>query len=96
MLASGSGPVGIDPSGASASGADAAMAGPTLGDSTRVEDSGAGAAEVGVSCRSAALAALKKSKLADTKVDRSIHLQCTKRQTYSTDFFLMALFIRTA
>jgi hypothetical protein len=37
-----------------------------------------------------------KSKLVNTQVERSNHLQCNKRQTYSTDFFLMAFFIRTA
>jgi hypothetical protein len=88
--------VGVDPSGAEASRADAAATGPALDDSSRVEDSGAGAVEVGVSWRSAALAALMKSKLVNTKAERSNHLQCTKRQTYSIDFFLMALFIHTA
>jgi hypothetical protein len=87
---------GPNPSGAIASGADAAATGPALDDSSQVEDPGAGAVEVGVSWRSAALAALMKSKLVNTQVERSNHLQGNKRQTYSTDFFLMAFFIRTA
>jgi hypothetical protein len=49
-----------------ASGADAAATGAALDDSSRIEDPGAGAVEVGVSWRSAALAALMKSKLVNT------------------------------
>jgi hypothetical protein len=66
VSALGVGSVGVDPSGADASGADAAATGPTLDDSSRVEDPGAGAVEVGVSWRSVALAALMKSKLVNT------------------------------
>jgi hypothetical protein len=58
--------VGVDPSGADASGADAAATGLALDDSSRVEDPGAGAVEVGVSWRSAAVAALMTSKLGNT------------------------------
>jgi hypothetical protein len=81
---------------ADASGADAAATGPALDDSSWVEDPGVGVAEAGVSSRSVALAALMKSKLVKTWVERSNHLLCNQRQTHSTDFFLMAFFIRTA
>jgi hypothetical protein len=90
------GSAGTDPSGADGSGADAAVTGPAIDDSSRVEDPGAGVVEAGVSWRSAALAALMKSKLVNTQVERSKYLLCNQRQTYSTDFFLIALFIRTA
>jgi hypothetical protein len=66
VAAPGAGSMGVDPSGADASGADTAATGPALDDSTRVEDPGAGAVEVGVSWRSTALAALMKSKLGNT------------------------------
>jgi hypothetical protein len=92
----GAGSTGADPSGAEASGADAAATGPALDDSSWVGDPGAGEVEAGVSWRSAPLAALMKSKLVNTQVERSNHLLYNQRQTHSTDFFLMALFIRTA
>jgi hypothetical protein len=63
--------MGSDPAGADGSGADAAVTGPALDDFSRVEDSGAGVVEAGVSWRSAALAALMKSKLVTTQVERS-------------------------
>jgi hypothetical protein len=69
---------------------------PALEDSSRVADPGAGVVEAGVSWRSAALAALTKSKSVSAQVKRSKYLLCNQRQTYSIDFFLMALFIRTA
>jgi hypothetical protein len=62
VSAPGAGSAGADPSGADGSGADAAVTGPVLEDSSRVEDPGAGVVEAGVSWRSAALAALTKSK----------------------------------
>jgi hypothetical protein len=62
----GVGSAGADPSGAEALGADAAVTGPALDDSSRVGDPGAGVAEAGVSWRSAALAALMKSKSVNT------------------------------
>jgi hypothetical protein len=96
VSAPGTGSAGADPSGADGSGADAAVTGPALEDSSQVEDPGAGVVEAGVSWRSAALAALMKSKSVNTYVERSKYLLCNQRQTYSTDFFLMALFIRTA
>jgi hypothetical protein len=37
-----------------------------------------------------------KSKSVNAQVERSKYLLCNQRQTYSIDFFLMALFIRTA
>jgi CxxC motif-containing protein (DUF1111 family) len=37
-----------------------------------------------------------QSKSDNTQVDRSENLLCNQRQTYSVDFFLMALFNRTA
>jgi hypothetical protein len=62
----GAGSAGANPSGADASGADAVVTGPALDDSSWVEDPGAGVVEAGVSWRSAALAALMKSKLVNT------------------------------
>jgi hypothetical protein len=88
--------VGADPSGADGSGAGATVTGPALEYSSRVEDPGAGVVEAGVSWRSAALAALTKSKSVNAQVERLTYLLCNQRQTYSIDFFLMALFIRTA
>jgi hypothetical protein len=70
--------------------------GPALEDSSRVADPGAGVVEAGVSWRSAAFAALTKSKSVNAQVARSQCLLCNQRQTYSIDFFLMALFICTA
>jgi hypothetical protein len=70
--------------------------GPAPEDSSWVEDPGAGVAEAGVSWRSAALAALMKSKSDNTQVERSKYILCNQRQTYSVDFFLMALFTRKA
>jgi hypothetical protein len=49
VSAPGAGSVGVDPSRADASGANTAATGPALDDSSRVEDPGAGAVEVGVS-----------------------------------------------
>jgi hypothetical protein len=72
------------------------VTGPALEDSSRVADPGAGVVEAGVSWRSVALAALMKSKSVNAQVDRSKCLLCNQRQTHSIDFFLMALFIRTA
>jgi hypothetical protein len=72
------------------------MTGPTLEDSSRVEDPGAGVVEADVSWRSVALAALPKLTSVNTQVERSKYSLCNQRQTYSIDFFLMALFIRTA
>jgi hypothetical protein len=63
--------VGSDPVGADGSGADAAVTGPALDDSSRVEDPGAGVVEASISWRSAALAAVMKSKLVTTQVKRS-------------------------
>jgi hypothetical protein len=37
-----------------------------------------------------------KSKSGNTQVERSKYLLCNQRQTYSVDFFLMALFTRKA
>jgi hypothetical protein len=37
-----------------------------------------------------------QSKSDNTQVERSENLLCNQRQTYSVDFFLMALFNRTA
>jgi hypothetical protein len=88
--------MGVDPSGADGSGADAAVTGPALDDSSWVDNPGAGVVKAGVSWRSAALTALMKSKLVNTYVERSKYLLCNQRQTYSIDFFLMALFIRMA
>jgi hypothetical protein len=96
VSAPGAGSTGADPSGADGSGADAAVTGPALEHSSRVEDLGARVVEAGVSWTSVALAALIKSKSVNTQVERSKYLLCNQRQTYSTNFFLMALFIRTA
>jgi hypothetical protein len=96
VSASGVGSAGASPSGADGSGADATVTGPALQDSSRVVDPGAGLVDAGVSWRSAALVALTKSKSVDTEVERSKYLMRNQRQTYCTDFFLMALFIRTA
>jgi hypothetical protein len=63
VSAPGAGSAGADPSGADGSGADGAATGPTLEDSSRVKDLGAGVVEAGSSWRPAALAALMKSKL---------------------------------
>jgi hypothetical protein len=60
------GSVGVDPSGADGSGADAAAIGPALDDSSWVKGPGAGVVEAGDSWRSAALAALMKLALANT------------------------------
>jgi hypothetical protein len=90
------GSAGADPSGADGLGAGTSVTGPALEDSSQVEDPGAGVVEAGVSWRSAALAALTKSKSVNTHVERSKYLLCNQRQTYSIDFFLMALFIRMA
>jgi hypothetical protein len=92
----GAGSAGADPFGADGSGAGAAVTSLALEDSSRVEDPGAGVVEAGVSWRSAALAALAKLKSVNTQVERSKYLLGNQRQTYSIDFFLMALFIRTA
>jgi hypothetical protein len=94
--ASGVGSAGVDPSGADSSGAGATATGPAPEDPSWVKDPGAGVVEAGVSWRSAALAALMKSKLVNTQVERSKCLLCNQRQTYSVDFFLMALFTRKA
>jgi hypothetical protein len=67
-----------------------------LEDSSRVADPGAGVIEAGVSWRSAALAALTKLKSVSAQVERPKYLLCNQRQTYSINFFLMAIFIRTA
>jgi hypothetical protein len=72
------------------------MTSPTPEDPSWVEDPGAGVVKVGVNWRSAALAALTKSKSDNTQVERSKYLLCSQRQTYSIDFFLMALFTRKA
>jgi hypothetical protein len=66
VSAPGAGSAGADPSGAVGSGADAAVTGPALADSSRVEDPRAGIVEAGVSWRSAALAALTKLKSVNT------------------------------
>jgi hypothetical protein len=94
--AAGVGSASVDSSRADGSGAGAAVTGPALEDSSRVADPGAGVVEAGVSWRSAALAALTKSKSVSAQVERSKYLLCNQRQTYSIDFFLMALFIHTA
>jgi hypothetical protein len=96
VSAPGAGSAGANPSGADGSGASAAVTGPALEDSSRVEDPRAGVVEAGVSWRSTALAALTKLKLVNTQVERSKYLLGNQRQTYNIDFFLMALFIRTA
>jgi hypothetical protein len=57
----GAGSAGVDPSGADGSGAGAAVIGPALADSFRVDDSGAGVVTADFSWRTAALAALIKS-----------------------------------
>jgi hypothetical protein len=62
VSAPGAGSVGADPSRTGDSGVDAAVTGPALADSSRVEDPGAGVVEAGISWRSVALAALTKSK----------------------------------
>jgi hypothetical protein len=72
------------------------VAGPALEDSSWVEDPRAGVAEAGVGWRFVALAALMKSKSDNTQVEQSKYLLCNQRQTYSVDFFLMALFTRKA
>jgi hypothetical protein len=69
--ASGAGSAGTDPSGADGSGAGAAVTAPALEDSSRVDESGAGVVEAGVSWRSTALAALRQPKLDNTQVERS-------------------------
>jgi hypothetical protein len=66
VSAPGASSAGADSSGADGSGADGAATGPALEDSSRVEDPGAGVVEAGSSWRSAALAALMKSKLVNT------------------------------
>jgi hypothetical protein len=66
VSALGAGSAGADLSGADGSGADAAVTGPALEDSSRVGDPRARVVEAGVSWRSAALAALAKSKLVNT------------------------------
>jgi hypothetical protein len=93
---SGAGSAGVDPSGADGSGAGATVTGPAPEDSPSIEDPGAGVVEAGASWRSAALAALMKSKSVNTQVEKSECLLCNQRQTYSVDFFLMALFTRKA
>jgi hypothetical protein len=92
----GAGSAGVDPSGADGSGAGAAATGPTPEDPSWVEDPGARVVEASVSWRSAALAALMKLKSVNPQVERSKCLLCNQRQTYSVDFFLMALFTRKA
>jgi hypothetical protein len=69
--ASGAGSASVDSSGADGSGAGAAVTGPALEDSSRFADPGAGVVEAGVSWRSAALAALMKSKSVNAQVERS-------------------------
>jgi hypothetical protein len=96
VSAPGAGSAGAEPSRANGSGASAAVTGPVLEDSSRVKDPGAGVVEAAVSWRSAALAALTKLKLVSVQVERSKYVLCNQRQTYSIDFFLMALFIRMA
>jgi hypothetical protein len=96
VSALGAGSADADPSGAAGSGAGAAVTGPALEDSSWVEDPGAGVVEAGVSWRFVALAALTKLEPISVQVERSNYVLCNQRQTYSIDFFLMALFIRTA
>jgi hypothetical protein len=96
VSASGAGSASVDSLGAEGSGAGVAVTGPAPADSSRVADPGTGVVEAGVSWRSAALAALTKLKPVSAQVERSKYLLCNQRQTYSIDFFLMALFIRTA
>jgi hypothetical protein len=67
--ASGAGSAGVDPSGADGSGAGAAATGPAPEDTSWVKDLGAGVVEAGVSSRSAALTALRKSKSVNTQVE---------------------------
>jgi hypothetical protein len=71
VSAPGAGSAGSEHAGADGSGADAAVTSPAPDDSSRVEDPGAGVVKVGVSWRSAALAALMKSKLVTTQVERA-------------------------
>jgi hypothetical protein len=93
---SGASSAGVGPSGADGSRAGTATIGPVLLDSPWAADPGAGVVEAGFSWRSVALAALAKSKSVNIQVENSKHLLCNKRQTYSVDFFLMALFTRKA
>jgi hypothetical protein len=74
--ASGAGSTGVDPSGADGSGAGAAVTGPVLVDSSRVDDPGAGVVEAGFSWRFTALAALMKSSLSLCKSKKATCLLC--------------------
>jgi hypothetical protein len=94
--ASGASSAGVDSLRANGSGAGAAAAGPAPEDPSWVKDPGAGVVEAGVSWRSVAVAALMKSMSVNTQVERSKCLLCNQRQTYSVDFFLMALLTRKA
>jgi hypothetical protein len=94
--ASGAGSAGADLAGAGNSGAGAAVTGPAPEDPSWAEDPGAGVVEAGVSWRSTVLTALMQLKSDNTQVQRSENLLCNQRQTYSVDYFLMALFNRTA
>jgi hypothetical protein len=93
---SGAGSAGVGPSGADGLGAGTAMIGPALVDSSWADDPGAGVVKASFSWRSAALAALMKSKSVNIQVEKSERLLCNQMQTYSVDFFLMALFTRKA
>jgi hypothetical protein len=63
------------------------VTGPTLEDPSWVEDPGAGVVEAGVSWRSAALAALMKSKSVNTQVERSkCHYATRGKLTVWTSF----------
>jgi hypothetical protein len=77
---SGAGSAGVGPSGADGSGAGTATIGPALVDSSWAADPGAGVVEAGFSWRSAALAALMKSKSVNIQVENSERLLCNQRQ----------------
>jgi hypothetical protein len=89
---SGASSAGVDPLGADGSGAGTAMTGPTLVDSSRVDDPGAGVVVAGFSWRFTALAALMKSTQSSYKSKKAECLLSNQMQTYSADFFLTALF----
>jgi hypothetical protein len=76
--ASGAGSAGVDPSGADGSGVAAAVTGPTLVDSSRVDDPGAGVVVAGFSWRSTALAALMKSSQSSYKL-KNQNVYCATR-----------------
>jgi hypothetical protein len=90
--ASGAGSAGVNPSGANGSGAGAAVTSPALVDPSRVNDPGAGVIVAGFSWRFSALAALMKLSQSSYKSKKAECLLCNQMQTYSVDFFLMALF----